>query len=70
MVTQVETSTLHSIRSAARHCGVAPNTVRNWVLTGLLPAERSNNRVYIKQVDLERAHAKRKESRTAAATTA
>ena len=56
---------LHSLRSAARHCGVAPGTVRNWVLTGALRARRGNGRIYILQADLERVAAEARGRRRA-----
>ena len=54
---------LHSIRSAARYCKVAPGTVRNWLLTGLLAYRRSNNRIYIRQDELDEAYATRLKAR-------
>lgn len=58
MNSTVDISQLHSIRSAARRCKVAPGTVRNWILTNRLKAERSNNRVYIEQSELDAVHKK------------
>lgn len=61
---------LHSIRSAARHCKVAPGTVRNWMLTGLLAYTKGNNRILIRQSDLDAVHQARIVARSKRSTKA
>ena len=43
---------LVSVRDAARQCGRNPETVRRWVWSGRLPAEKLGNQLFIRQSDL------------------
>jgi len=45
-------SELFSVREAARECGRNPETVRRWVWSGKLPAEKLGNQLFIKKTDL------------------
>jgi excisionase family DNA binding protein len=41
-----------SVREAARQCGRNPETIRRWVWSGKLPAEKLGNQLFIKRSDL------------------
>jgi excisionase family DNA binding protein len=45
-------NTLLSVRDAARQFGKNPETVRRWVWSGKLPAEKLGNQLFIKSHDL------------------
>lgn len=42
-----------SVREAARECGKNPETIRRWIWSGKLPAEKLGNQLYVKRSDLK-----------------
>ena len=44
---------LISVRQAAVECGRNPETVRRWIWSGRLPAEKLGNQLFVKRIALE-----------------
>jgi excisionase family DNA binding protein len=44
---------LISVKDAARECGKNPETVRRWIWSGKLPAEKLGNQLYVRRTALE-----------------
>ena len=44
---------LVSIKAAARQCARNPETIRRWIWSGKLPAEKLGNQLFIRKGDLE-----------------
>jgi hypothetical protein len=44
---------LISVKAAARHCERNPETIRRWIWSGKLPAEKLGNQLFIKKSVLE-----------------
>lgn len=44
---------LISVKDAARECGRNPETVRRWIWSGKLPAEKLGNQLYVRRTALE-----------------
>ncbi|OGO38788.1 MAG: hypothetical protein A2147_10890 [Chloroflexi bacterium RBG_16_57_8] len=47
-----EKEELMSVRDAAKQCGKNAETVRRWVWSGRLPAEKLGNQLFVKRSDL------------------
>lgn len=45
----------HSVKELADHCGVAELTVRNWITDGKIKAQRLGRRIFIEEVEFQRA---------------
>lgn len=43
---------LVTVREAARQCGKNPETIRRWIWSGKIPAEKLGNQLFIKTEDL------------------
>jgi excisionase family DNA binding protein len=54
---------LVTVREAAAKCGSNAETIRRWIWSGKLPAEKMGNKFYIKQSDLDIACGKNHESK-------
>jgi excisionase family DNA binding protein len=50
-----------TVREAALACGRNAETIRRWIWSGKLPAEKMGNQLYIKQSDLDFACSKKPE---------
>lgn len=66
-ITDVDFSKIHSIRSAAKFCGVSPSAIRNWILTERLPVARVGNRYLIQETDLQKINDLREQDAQASA---
>jgi len=44
---------LISVRQAAAECGRNPETIRRWIWSGKLPAEKLGNQLFVKRIALE-----------------
>ena len=42
-----------SVREAAKACGKNAETIRRWIWSGKLPAEKLGNQLFVKQSDLK-----------------
>ncbi len=45
---------LISVREAAKECGRNPETIRRWIWSGKLPAEKLGNQLFVKRENLLR----------------
>lgn len=43
-----------SVREAAQQCGRNPETIRRWIWSGKLPAEKLGNQLFVKRSNLDR----------------
>jgi excisionase family DNA binding protein len=50
---QYESDDLISVKAAARQCDRNPETIRRWIWSGKLPAEKLGNQLFIKKSALE-----------------
>jgi|WetSurMetagenome_2_1015567.scaffolds.fasta_scaffold176298_3 excisionase family DNA binding protein len=48
---------LISVRDAAKECGRNPETVRRWIWSGKLPAEKLGNQLFVKKSELLKYYA-------------
>jgi excisionase family DNA binding protein len=48
---------LISVRDAAKECGRNPETVRRWIWSGKLPAEKLGNQLFVKKGELLKYYA-------------
>ena len=55
---------LISVREAAMECGRNMETVRRWIWSGKLPAQKLGNQLFIKRSDLQAIGSKKDEKKT------
>jgi len=47
-----ESEKIISVREAAQQCGKNPETIRRWIWSGKLPAEKLGNQLFVKETAL------------------
>jgi len=52
-MTEIPDSELLSVREAARACGRNPETIRRWIWSGKLPAEKLGNQLFVRRSAFE-----------------